>query len=211
MHADKGMFLENTHRLHPDITKFTSEVYYENRLTSVPELVNQQLVGCTTYSGSSLEYLSVEHKGNTSKSIEEVEVVAGIVNELLQDGVLYRDKDCIENQMSVDDILIVSPYNAQVAILIESLPELRHRIGTVNRFQGKGAPVVIYSMASSSPEDAPRGMEFLYDPHRLNVATSRAKALCIIVGSPALLAPGCKSPKQMKMANGLCRYLELCS
>ena len=76
MHADKGMFLENTHRLHPDITKFTSEVYYENRLTSVPELVNQQLVGCTTYSGSSLEYLSVEHKGNTSKSIEEVEVVA---------------------------------------------------------------------------------------------------------------------------------------
>ncbi len=93
--------------------------------------------------------------------------------------------------------------------MIEALPALKDRIGTVDRFQGQEAPVVIYSMTSSSPEDAPRGMEFLYDRHRFNVATSRALALCILVGSPALFEPECKTPLQMKMANGFCRYLEL--
>ncbi len=87
--------------------------------------------------------------------------------------------------------------------------ELKHRTGTVDRFQGQEAAVVIYSMTSSSPEDAPRGMEFLYDPHRFNVATSRAMATCILVGSPALFEPECRTPRQMRMANGFCRYLEL--
>ena len=107
------------------------------------------------------------------------------------------------------DILIVAPYNAQVAALVEELPALAERIGTVDRFQGQEAPVVIYSMTSSSPEDAPRGMEFLYNRFRFNVATSRARALCILVGSPALFSPECRSPRQMKMANGFCRYREL--
>ena len=89
-----------------------------------------------------------------------------------------------------DDILIVAPYNAQVSALVEALPALADRIGTVDRFQGQEAPVVIYSMTSSSPEDAPRGMEFLYNRFRFNVATSRAKALCILVGSPELFEPG---------------------
>ena len=91
----------------------------------------------------------------------------------------------------------------------EALPELSDRIGTVDRFQGQEAPVVIYSMTSSTPEDAPRGMEFLYNRFRFNVATSRARALCILVGSPALFQPECRTPHQMRMANGLCRYLEL--
>lgn len=86
---------------------------------------------------------------------------------------------------------------------------MSRRIGTVDRFQGQEAPVVIYSMTSSSPEDAPRGMEFLYNPNRFNVATSRARVLCILVGSPKLFEPECKSPKQMKMANGFCRYAEM--
>ncbi len=107
------------------------------------------------------------------------------------------------------DILIVAPYNAQVSALIEALPALADRIGTVDRFQGQEAPVVIFSMTSSSPEDAPRGMEFLYNRFRFNVATSRAKALCILVGSPELFSPECRTPKQIKMANGFCRYREL--
>jgi uncharacterized protein len=78
----------------------------------------------------------------------------------------------------------------------------------VDRFQGQEAPLVIYSMTSSSPEDAPRGMEFLYNRHRFNVATSRARALCILVGNPALFEPVCKTPRQMRMANAFCRYLE---
>ena len=111
--------------------------------------------------------------------------------------------------LATDDILIVAPYNAQVSALAEALPDVSDRIGTVDRFQGQEAPVVIYSMTSSSPEDAPRGMEFLYNRFRFNGATSRARALCILVGSPALFEPECRTPHQMRMANGLCRFLEL--
>ena len=111
--------------------------------------------------------------------------------------------------MTERDILIVAPYNAQVAALSEAMPAMRERIGTVDRFQGQEAPVVIYSMTSSSAEDAPRGMEFLYNRHRFNVATSRARALCVLVGHPALFEPTCRTPRHMRMANGFCRYLEL--
>jgi superfamily I DNA and/or RNA helicase len=83
------------------------------------------------------------------------------------------------------------------------------RIGTVDKFQGQEAPVVIYSLATSSHSDAPRGMEFLYSLNRLNVATSRARCICILVASPALFEPVCRTPHQMQMANAFCRYLEL--
>jgi superfamily I DNA and/or RNA helicase len=106
-----------------------------------------------------------------------------------------------------NDVLIVSPYNAQVSDLWKRLPGAR--VGTVDKFQGQQAPVVIYSMATSSPEDAPRGMEFLYSLNRLNVATSRAQAIVILVGNPRLLEPECRSPRQMQLANALCRYVEM--
>jgi len=83
------------------------------------------------------------------------------------------------------------------------------KIGTVDKFQGQQAPVVIYSLTTSSPEDAPHGMEFLYSLNRLNVATSRARAMVMIVGTPALLEPECQTPRQMQLANALCRYAEL--
>ncbi len=83
------------------------------------------------------------------------------------------------------------------------------RVGTVEKFQGQEAPVVIYSLTTSSPEDAPRGMEFLYSHNRLNVATSRARCTCILVATPRLLEPECRTPRQMRLANALCRYVEL--
>src|SRR4029077_13239967 len=107
----------------------------------------------------------------------------------------------------MNDVLIVAPYNAQVSDLSNRLPKAK--VGTVDKFQGQQAPVVIYSMTTSSPEDAPRGMEFLYSLNRLNVATSRAQALVIVVGSPRLLEPECRSPRQMQLANALCRYAEM--
>jgi uncharacterized protein len=110
--------------------------------------------------------------------------------------------------LRAEDILVVAPYNAQVGRLIAGLPQ-GVRVGTVDKFQGQEAPVVIYSMTSSSVDDAPRGMSFLYDPHRLNVATSRARCVCIVVGSPALLEPDCRTPEQMRWANALCRFVEL--
>jgi len=212
MPQNKGLFLGETYRLHPDIARFTSEVYYEGRVTARPELVNQAILpqqGKSPFSGSGLRFVAVAHAGNQARSYEEAEAIEGIVGELLDSG-QWRDKEENVHAITPDDILIVAPYNAQVAALTETIPGLAHRIGTVDRFQGQEAAVVIYSMTSSSPEDAPRGMEFLYDPHRFNVATSRAMAMCILVGSPALFEPECRTPRQMRMANGFCRYLELC-
>src|SRR4030095_6569760 len=97
--------------------------------------------------------------------------------------------------------------NAQISDLAKRIPNAL--VGTVDKFQGQQAPVVIYSLTTSSPEDAPRGMEFLYSLNRLNVATSRAQAVVIVVGSPRLLEPECRSPWQMQLANALCRYAEM--
>jgi len=98
-------------------------------------------------------------------------------------------------------------YNAQVAQISERLPQAL--VGTVDKFQGQEAPVVIYSLTTSSPEEAPRGMEFLYSLNRFNVATSRAQAACILVASSRILYPECTTPGQMQLANAICRYLEL--
>jgi uncharacterized protein len=115
--------------------------------------------------------------------------------------------DGVIKQIGMADILVVAPYNAQVADLQERLPE-GVAVGTVDRFQGQEAPVVIYSMATSSPEEAPRGMEFLYSLNRLNVATSRARCICVMVANPALFEPGCRSVRQMRLANGVCEIAE---
>jgi superfamily I DNA and/or RNA helicase len=82
-------------------------------------------------------------------------------------------------------------------------------IGTVDKFQGQEAPVIIYSVATSSPEDAPKGMDFLYSPNRFNVAVSRARGIFIMVANPAIFEPDCKSPAQIKLANPFCRFVEL--
>ena len=147
------------------------------------------------------------HEGNQVSSNEEAAIVADIVHDLLQAGVSWVDMDGKTCPMTVSDILIVSPYNAQVFNLAERLPTAR--IGTVDKFQGQEAPVVIYSMATSSPEDAPRGMEFLYSANRFNVATSRARCACILVANSRVFEPECQSPWQMKLANVLCRYFEM--
>lgn len=136
-------------------------------------------------------------------------MITELVHTLTTQGFSFTDRHQETAPLKPDDILIVAPYNAQVAALKARLPELSERIGTVDKFQGQEAPVVIYSMTSSSPDDAPRGMEFLYNPNRFNVATSRARALCILVGSPHLMNPHCRTPQQMKMANGFCRFGEL--
>ena len=107
----------------------------------------------------------------------------------------------------MEDILIIAPYNAQVFALQERLPGAR--IGTVDKFQGQEAPLVIYSMATSAPTDAPHGMEFLYSLNRLNVATSRARCASVLVASPALSEPECRTPQQMRLANAFCRYREM--
>jgi uncharacterized protein len=201
------LFLEKTWRLHPTICKFTSEVFYEGRLESREGLENQGIEGHPWLGSSGLWFVPVNHEGNQNTSPEEVERIAGIVEELHGPGVFWIDDKRRRRALRTDDILIVAPYNAQVAELSARLGSAR--VGTVDKFQGQQAPIVIYSMTASSHEEAPRGMEFLYSLNRLNVATSRAQALVIVVGSPRLLEPECRSPKQMRLANALCRYAEL--
>ena len=110
--------------------------------------------------------------------------------------------------LTTDDILIVAPYNAQVALLAAQLPS-GARTGTVDKFQGQEAPVVIYSMATSTPAEAPRGPEFLYSLNRLNVAISRAQGMAILVCSAALLDVIARTPWQMRLASAFCRFVEV--
>jgi uncharacterized protein len=207
MPPTKGLFLEKTWRMHPSLCAFTSELFYEGRLQSHPDMQNQKLSGHPWLGETGLWYLPVSHDGNQNSSPEEVEAVARLVAGLLQPGITWTNSNNETRPITVDDILIVAPYNAQVSDLVTRLPNTR--VGTVDKFQGQQAPIVIYSLTTSSPEDAPRGMEFLYSLNRLNVATSRAQGMAIIVASPLLLQPECKTPHQMQLANALCRYAEM--
>lgn len=204
---DRGLFLAETWRLHPAICSFTSELFYERRLQSRVGLERQCIDGHPWLGHHGLWFVPVDHEGNQNTSPEEVEQVAQLAESLLKPQVTWTDKEGRSRRLELKDILIVSPYNAQVFDIAGRIPGAR--VGTVDKFQGQEAPVVIYSLTTSSPEDAPRGMEFLYSLNRLNVATSRARALCIVVGSPRLLEPECRSPRQMQLANALCRYLEM--
>jgi len=205
---EKGLFLDETWRLHPAVCQYTSEVYYEGRLKARPNLNHQAISGPTRFAGSGLYHARVPHTGNQSNSPEEVQAVLGIVSELLAGGVRWTNQDGIERGLELRDILVVAPYNSQVGALTAALPT-GARVGTVDKFQGQEAPIVIYSMTSSSATDAPRGMSFLYSPNRLNVATSRARCVCILVASPEILEPECRTPHHMKWANGVCRFGEL--
>jgi uncharacterized protein len=205
---DRGLFLEETWRLPPAICALTSELFYEGRLRPHAGVERQRLAGDLPFADGALWFVPAEHDANQSASREEVEIAARLVRTLVESGARWTDRDGRARPLGFDDVLVIAPYNAQVADLIGSLPR-GARVGTVDKFQGQEAPVVIYSMTTSTPEDAPRGMEFLYSPNRFNVATSRAQCACIVVGSPRLFEPDCRSPRQMKLANAFCRYLEV--
>jgi predicted RecB family nuclease len=207
MPPDKGIFLDTTWRLNPKIAKFTSKLYYEDRLGSKEGLENQIINGSTDFNGGGLYLVQIEHEGCQSQSMEEVEVINGIVDQLINSDINWTDIDGQEHKLRETDIKIIAPYNAQVSLLKQNLQTIS--IGTVDKFQGQEAPVVIYSMTSSSPQDAPRGMSFLYSPNRLNVATSRAKCISILVASPKLFEAECNTIEQMRWANGFCLYKEM--
>jgi len=204
----QGLFLNESWRLHPDICSFTSQAFYDGRLEARPENTFQRLNTQGPIDGTGLRFLPVVHSGNQSDSTEEADVIARLVSELLRNNATWTNNKAETRALKLEDILIVAPYNAQVALLTRRLPDSA-RVGTVDKFQGQEAPVVIYSMATSTPEDAPRGMEFLYSSNRLNVATSRAQCLTVLVASPALFEVQCKTPRQMELANAFCRYLEM--
>src|SRR5262249_1681548 len=154
-----------------------------------------------------LRFESVEHRGNTNHASEEITRIQALVAELFANEPRFVARDGSERALTRRDVLIVAPYNVQVAALQRELPGFR--VGTVDKFQSQETPIVIYSMTTSSAEDAPRGMEFLYSANRLNVATSQARAVVVVVASPELVQARCRTPKQMRLVNDLCTLLEL--
>jgi uncharacterized protein len=206
MPAERALFLGETWRLHPSICSYISELFYEGKLDPHPSLAAQILSGPTPFAGAGLFYVPVNHDGNQNSSPEEAERIVEIVTGLVAPGVNWTDRCGKTRPMSIGDVLIVAPYNAQVSEIGRRIPG--GRVGTVDKFQGQEAPVVIYSLATSSSEEATHGMEFLFSRHRLNVATSRARSVCIFVGNPQIFEPNCRTPEQMRMANAFCAYLE---
>jgi uncharacterized protein len=203
----QGLFLAETWRLHPAICAFTSEVFYEGRLHSRAGLELQAVRSASRVAGAGLRYLFVDHTGNQSASLEEANAVAGLVAEIVGANSTWIDDGGREKPVTLGDILVIAPYNAQVFELQKRLPGVQ--VGTVDKFQGQEAPIVIFSMATSTHSDAPHGMEFLYSLNRLNVASSRAKCVFVLVAAPAVFEAECRTPRQMQLANAFCRYLEL--
>jgi hypothetical protein len=204
---EQGVFLNKTWRMHPNICQFDSEMFYENKLSSIAELINQKIVGNTKYNGAGLFLEEVVHEGNTSSSAEEVEVIKNIIEDLTKGDVFWFDEENVERKVTNGDIKVITPYNAQVQLLLEKVPMVA--VGTVDKFQGQEAPIIIYSVATSSPQDAPRGMSFLYSPNRFNVAVSRARCIFILVANRTIFEPECKRPDQIKLANPFCRFKEV--
>jgi AAA domain/RNase_H superfamily len=204
---DKGLFLEETWRLHPAICGYTSELFYDGKLHSKDRLEQQIIKGARCISHSGLYFLPVAHDGNQNCSPEEAQVIGHLVRAILAGNPTWIDREGREMPITLDDIIIITPYNAQVFEIEQCLPGAR--VGTVDKFQGQEAPIAIYSTATSSQADAPRGMEFLYSLNRLNVATSRAKCASIVVSSPSIFEPECRTPRQIQLANAFCRYLEM--
>jgi superfamily I DNA and/or RNA helicase len=205
---DRGLFLAKSWRMHPEICRFVSEHSYEGRLSSAPGC-ELQMVSSAGLHGAGLRYVPVEHRHNAQQSPEEAEAVARDVRQLLRGGTV-TDREGTSTPLTPADILVVAPYNMQVRCLRDALPD-GVEVGTVDKFQGREAAVVFFSMASSSGDDVPRGLEFLFNRNRFNVAISRARCLSVVVCSPRLLETGCRTVEQMRLVNALCEFVEQAS
>ena len=199
--ADRGIFMPVSRRMHPRVCGFISQAVYEDRLRSDDAAAGQTLVarGGRDWVGAVMQ--RVDHFGRSQVSQEEIDGIAQLIGEL--EDADYRDRDGRERKLALADILVVAPYNAQVNALRAALPA-DVRVGTVDRFQGQEAPVCLVSMTTSSAEELPRDIAFLFSLNRINVAVSRAQAAAIVLASPLLLEVPCKTVEEMALVNTLC-------
>jgi superfamily I DNA and/or RNA helicase len=203
---ERGLFISETRRMHPDVCRFISQAMYEGRLESFAGCAEQRIDAPGELTGTGVRYVEVTHEGNTRASIEEAERIKGLIEDLLKGR--YLRTDGTDDRIEPKDIMVVAPYNAQVRCLREHLPD-GVRVGTVDKFQGQEAAVCFFSMATSSGEESPRHVEFLFSRNRLNVAVSRARCLAVLVCSPELLHVRCRNAEQMRLVNALYGFGEM--
>ena len=202
---DRGVFLSETRRMHPDVCSFISEQIYEGRLSAHSSCATQG-----TELGTGLRWLQAEHTGRTTESPEEAEIVATQIEQMI--GCTWTDKDGNEQPLTATDFMVVAPYNDQVAVITERLdssPITRGvSVGTVDKFQGREAPVVFYTMTTSDASAIKRGPSFLFSQNRLNVAISRARCLAYLVCTEDLLNTRAPDVEGMKLLSTLCAFEE---
>jgi uncharacterized protein len=202
---ERGVFLGVTWRMHPNVCRFISDAVYEGKLFAQQKNSLQKLVlkanAHKALKPTGITFFEVEHDECAQISIEEAQTIKDIVTSLLQQE--YQNKEGGTYPITAKNILIVAPYNAQVKTIKEHMT-VEVEVGTVDKFQGLQAEIVIVSMTTSNSDYLSRNMEFLYNKNRLNVAVSRARSLAIVVANPRLLEIDCKSPLQMRLVNTLC-------
>ena len=198
-----GVFLNVTRRMNPEITSFISGLMYEGQLQPHPctaeYILNLEKKDHPVLDSRGLNWVEMNHSNCSQESHEEAAEVLSIVNGLKG------------NNYPLNEIMVIAPYRAQEALLRSTLPtEMKENIGTVDRFQGREADIVIFSMTSSDGTNLPRDVEFLFSQNRLNVAISRARKKAIIIANKKLLTIGVTSLEQLKLVNKLCYLKKVC-
>jgi uncharacterized protein len=200
-----GVFIAVTRRMHPDVCSFISSQIYEGRLTSHESCARQG-----TRFGTGLRWLEVRHTKSSTESSEEVRVVAEQIASMI--GTPWTNQHGIEAPLDADEFMVVAPYNDQVQLLQSTFREnpvlAGVQVGTVDKFQGREAPVVFFTMTTSSAADMPRGPEFLFSRNRLNVAVSRARCLAYLVCTEELLNSRAKTIDEMRLIGTLSAFVE---
>ena len=198
---EKGIFLGETWRMHPKLCRYISEQFYEGRVHPNPDTVHQA-IHAPGLPEAGAYLVPVSHKEPRMQHCEEEgQALKSVIQRLLKGK--WTDRHRETKPIEPEDIVVVAPFNTQVNMLQEVLPD-EIRVGTVDKFQGQEAAVALVSMTSTSAEDTPRGMDFLLSRNRINVALSRGKALSLVFASPRLLASNCKTTKQIRLVNALC-------
>jgi len=206
--TDRGVFLTETRRMHPDICRFISDEIYEGRLKSHPGCALQ-----ATEFGTGLRWLRADHTECSTESLQEAQIVVEQIGRLR--GTPWVDRYGVEAPLTAEDFMVVAPYNDQVALLRATLDEHPSTrgvpVGTVDRFQGREAAVVFFTMTTSSSDYMPRGAEFLFSRNRLNVAVSRARCLAYLICTEALLNSRARTIEEMRLMSTLCSFVEYCT
>lgn len=204
---DKGIFLNTTYRMHPNINSFVSDNFYEGKLICHKDNVKRSinLSKSKKIKNEGIFYIQADHQGDSQKSTVEADLIDDLITQFT--GKDFYNEKGEKRTISKNDILVVSPYNIQTNYLISRFSKLA-RIGTIDKFQGQQGSITIVSMTSSDPDCLPRNLDFLFDKNRLNVSISRSQLISIVIFNPRLLDTYPRNTEQLVLLNNFCKLLK---